>query len=255
MTKLFSRAGTERKPTGTSDKGKPFRVFGTNCGRCGGQGGRAEWMHTGYTCFECGGSGRGPTKSEPLYTAEQLAKLVAAQAKRDAKKAEKRNAELAEQAAKVDRLLQIFFTQCPDVTRWLAENEATSEFAASLRAQLLSKGDLSPAQIEAVRRSIERDAAKATSQFVGAIGMRREFTITVDRVFDFQISRYPLIISYTNVCHDEDGNIIVYRGANFWTVGDRMTVKATVKEHAAYKGAMQTVISRPKILSRQEEAQ
>jgi hypothetical protein len=248
MMQLFNRAGTACEPTVHDDKGRPFRTFGTKCSRCGGQGGAEQWRHTGYTCFDCAGSGRGPNKSEPLYDADKLAKLNAAQAKRDAKKTEKRNAELAEQAAKTDRLLQIFFTQCPDVSRWINANAGTSEFAGSLRDQLLRKGDLSAAQIEAVRRSIARETSMAESVFVGAVGERREFTVTVDRVFDFEISRYPLIISYTNVCHDEAGNAIVYRGANCWEVGETLTVKATVKEHVEYKGAKQTVIARPKII-------
>ncbi|AYK20477.1 hypothetical protein C0073_022335 (plasmid) [Aeromonas veronii] len=29
------------------------------CGRCGGRGGSEAWSHTGWTCYQCGGTGKG----------------------------------------------------------------------------------------------------------------------------------------------------------------------------------------------------
>jgi len=247
MTQLFNRAGTPCEPN-AKIKDRPAYRYSTKCGRCGGLGWSEAWRHTGLTCYDCGGSGVGPARVEPLYTAEKLEKLNAAAAKRNAKKTEKRNAELAAEQAKVDRLLQIFFTQCPDVSRWLTDQAERNEFAGSLKSQLLRKGDLSEAQIAAVRRIIEAEKAKAASIFVGKVGERTVFDLTVDRVFDFQISRFPLIISYTNICHDDAGNVIVYRGSNRWEPGEKIRVKATIKEHADYHGVLQTVISRPKFI-------
>ena len=49
-----------------------------NCPRCGGAGGADMWAYTGYTCYECGGTG---LRVKPLivkeYTDEYAAKLEA----------------------------------------------------------------------------------------------------------------------------------------------------------------------------------
>ena len=61
------------------------------------------------------------------------------------------------------------------------------------------------------------------------------------------------------VLADKDGNCIVWKSANLiemydedgnWIVakeGDKVLMKATVKEHGEYKGVKQTVVNRPKI--------
>lgn len=67
-------------------KGTARYDYEDTCNRCGGAGGGGQWAHTGWTCFECGGSGKGGIKTARLYTADRLAKLNAAQAKRDAVK-------------------------------------------------------------------------------------------------------------------------------------------------------------------------
>lgn len=73
------------------------------CPRCGGQGGRDEWLFTGFTCYKCGGTG---TVDKPIiykeYTPEYAAKL---QARRE-KLAEKRR---AERMAKAEELNANFF--------------------------------------------------------------------------------------------------------------------------------------------------
>lgn len=74
------------------DKGAAKYDYESTCGRCGGAGGGPQWSHTGWTCFQCGGSGKGGVKTGKLYTADRLAKLNAAQAKRDAKSAAKTKA-------------------------------------------------------------------------------------------------------------------------------------------------------------------
>lgn len=38
--------------------GKPVTTITRKCGRCGGAGGADQWKATGWTCFQCGGSGR-----------------------------------------------------------------------------------------------------------------------------------------------------------------------------------------------------
>ena len=48
------------KPADKHGRGKAATCY--PCTRCGGAGGSSKWHHTGWTCFNCGGSGRGGDK-------------------------------------------------------------------------------------------------------------------------------------------------------------------------------------------------
>ena len=73
------------------------------CARCGGAGGADKWAMTGFTCFECGGSG---LRSKPIifkkYTPEHEAKLKAQRAKRQAERQAKWEAEQREKAQELN---------------------------------------------------------------------------------------------------------------------------------------------------------
>ncbi len=79
------------------------------CSRCGGAGGADKWALTGFTCFECGGSG---LRSKPMifkeYSPEHQAKLDAQRAKRQAKRQAQWE---AEQKEKAQELNQKFFSK------------------------------------------------------------------------------------------------------------------------------------------------
>ena len=99
---------------------------------------------------------------------------------------------------------------------------------------------------KAAQRREERIAAdRAGSRHVGAVGERREFTLTVGKVFSFE-GTYG--ITYINICKDADGNVIVYKGSNGFEEGETLTVKATVKAHDERDGVAQTLIARPKVI-------
>ena len=60
--KLFTRDGAEYTGSFHSDdKGKPYFTRQERCSRCGGTGGAQQWAYTGWTCYQCGGSGKGET--------------------------------------------------------------------------------------------------------------------------------------------------------------------------------------------------
>ncbi len=81
------------------------------------------------------------------------------------------------------------------------------------------------------------------SGWIGTVGERRVFTLTVRMVFEME-GIYGT--SYLHVMHDADGNVIVYKGTNrLGDKGDTVTVKATVKEHDVRDGVKQTKIARP----------
>jgi hypothetical protein len=103
---------------------------------------------------------------------------------------------------------------------------------------------------KANQRREERIAAdRAISKHVGTVGERREFALTVNKVFSFE-SQYGR--TFINICKDADGNVIVYKGSNGFEEGDALTLKATVKAHDEREGVKQTLIARPKILSEKE---
>jgi len=121
-------------------------------------------------------------------------------------------------------------------------------------------GSLTPRQTEIVANALARSesrvaewaekraaeqAALANSQHIGVVGERREFTLTVDRVFSFE-NAYG--VSYINICHDADNNVVVYKGSKGWERGETLRVKATVKEHSVRDDVAQTLIQRPTII-------
>ena len=100
--------------------------------------------------------------------------------------------------------------------------------------------------VKAQQRREERiTAEREGSRHVGAIGERREFTLTVNKVFSFE-SIYGM--TYINICKDVDGNVIVYKGTNSFEEGETVRVKATVKAHEERDGVAQTLIARPKVM-------
>ena len=76
--------------------GTKYWSHGCVCQRCGGVGGSDAWAYTGWTCYECGGSGIGPEIISKEYTPEYEAKLAARRAARQAKKDEEAKAKSAE---------------------------------------------------------------------------------------------------------------------------------------------------------------
>jgi hypothetical protein len=130
-----------------------------------------------------------------------------------------------------------------------------------MREAIMEWGGLTDKQTDLVRRALaraeervvnankrreERVAAdRATSQHVGTVGERREFALTVGKVFSFE-GIYGT--TYINICKDADGNVIVYKGSNGYEEGETLTVKATVKAHDEREGVAQTLIARPKVM-------
>ena len=59
-----------------TDKNGTKYFYDWNCARCGGAGASDKWLHTGRTCYGCGGTGeRVKPKIIKEYTPEYFAKL------------------------------------------------------------------------------------------------------------------------------------------------------------------------------------
>ena len=66
--KLFTRHGGEYAGAVKFDGETPYFTQRKVCGRCGGRGGSDAWKFTGWTCYECGGSGDKGIETVKLYT-------------------------------------------------------------------------------------------------------------------------------------------------------------------------------------------
>lgn len=233
-------------------KGTAKYSYQDRCGRCGGAGGSMAWRFTGWTCYECQGTGIGPVRTERLYKADRLEKLNVAQAKRDAKKAEKAEAARIEKEVELAKKLEAFEAENPGLVEAM-EALPGDMFLADLVAKLKTWGSLTGPQVDAAKRSLDRLKAKAearmASQYVGEVGKRMEFEVTVDHVIHLPALAYGFAPSSIYLCRDAAGNRIVYKGSgNFAGKGETVKVKATVAEHSEYKEEKQTKISRPKVL-------
>ncbi len=248
---LFYRNGTAFEGT-PQQLGKRVGITRVRtCGRCGGAGGGSQWAHTGWTCYDCGGTGTRGTEFVSLYTAEKLAKLEAAAAVREGKRAAKaaavREAKAAEQAANAVKFETDHAALLVRATPWLAD--------ATL-ADVIAKGrmfaTLSDKQLQLVAAICERHEAaaraKETSQHVGTVGQRLEIPVTVQRVGSYERQRYMSHYAETVwivTMVDAAGNQIVSKTPNFnEEVGSTFVLRATVKAHDTYKDTKQTVVNR-----------
>lgn len=257
MGALFYRDGREFAGTfGLDDKSRPFTTHVPKCSRCGGAGGSDKWKHTGWTCYECGGTGLGTEKVDKLYTSEQIAKLNAAQAKRETKRAADRAARAAQlEAERAGRRTQ-FLADNAEIFK-LAES-LNDSFITTMLAQCVERARISPAQVELIQNKVAENARRAAAQHVGRIGERLEFRCNLVRITTSE-SRFGRCCFH--VMRDLAGNTVVYSGSKLlggvrWEgeYSDRYPVVvpdevlhfvATVSEHSEYKGERQTVVSRP----------
>ena len=87
--------------------------------------------------------------------------------------------------------------------------------------------------------------ASWNSQHLGTVGKRDVFNVEVDRVAYFE-SAFGIVWIVT--MRDEAGNAIVSKSTSFRAErGQRLTIKATIKDHGDFRGEKQTVVQRIKV--------
>ena len=138
---------------------------------------------------------------------------------------------------------------------WLFEQSGA--FCLKMRDSYEEWGTLTEGQERAIRKMRDDGAARkaarlaedAKSVHVGTVGKREVFNLTIRSISDFE-GMYGTTWFTTMV--DEAGNLVVYKGSNRLTLGDRLfergdkvTVKATVKSHDRRDDIARTFISRP----------
>lgn len=125
-------------------------------------------------------------------------------------------------------------------------------FVSDVVARARRTGVLTVKQADALRaavaRAAEARAAAVQSAWVGTVGEKLEVPVVVVRCGSFE--RPSFRYGSAETVHvvtmaDAAGNLIVSKSPRFVaTVGDRFTLRATVKEHATYRDARQTVVTR-----------
>lgn len=132
---------------------------------------------------------------------------------------------------------------------------ALGDFYTAMRDNVMEWGGLTVAQNAAVMGMIARAEARvagfaakraaeaAASGWIGTVGERRDFTLTIRHIVEMS-GQYGM--SYLHILNDAQGNVVIYKGTK--VLGDRgetLTVKATIKEHGERDGVKQTKIARP----------
>jgi hypothetical protein len=224
------------------------------CSRCGGAGGSHAWRFTGYTCYRCGGRNSPvfETYTPRVFTEARLAQLNEAEAKREAKR------KAAHEAKEVARHLEFvqWGREHKDLLGAIQAAEGNT-FLADLASKLADNYTLSDRQLDAaaaaILRDSERKAENAASEYVGEVKVRMELTLTVLGVFDSE-GHY----GHTDIVKmkDAEGNLFTWfaSGWSGLTRGDVVTGKGTVKAHDTYKGTKQTVLTRCKFETINQEA-
>lgn len=124
------------------------------CGRCDGAGSSQRWAATGFTCFQCQGSGIHSIKNTDLYSEAKLAALNVTHDKRLVKLAAKKQAKLdaynAECAAQAAERIHAARAQFPEAVNFLESYEGDHEFLNSVKDKVTTGKPFTEAMAAAV---------------------------------------------------------------------------------------------------------
>lgn len=227
------------------------------CIRCGGAGGADKWDHTGWTCFDCGGSGEGGTRTSRVYTVEAFAKLTARREKLAAKRAEAARIAMEERRAPAFEWARAN-EGVASALRAAAERFPMSDFLKRIVWQIddhVVRFQRAPSEMGlawAVGAAVQlyaQDDARAASTWIGEPGKRIEVNLTCEKLLGPYGGDRFMPGMYIALMHDDAGNRVIYKGSTPpLGKGDAARVKATVKEHGERNGEKQTVVQRIKVL-------
>lgn len=276
--------------------GTKYWSHGCVCQRCGGAGGSDAWAYTGWTCYECGGSGIGPEIISKEYTPEYEAKLAERRAKRQAKKDEEAKAKSAEVNkefferqgfneegriwAVLGKTYEIKEELKSKGARWM---QAIQRWTFSKEVEEYPTVELSVDDIyfqdnnftyrwnyykrigdETYSQKIQEAEAELASndqhsEWFGEVGNRYDLELTYIGSNSWDVTfAYCTSTQYLHKFKDESGNVYTWKTGSCMyrensgsykpiKEGEKVTLKATIKEHGEYKGTKQTVLTRCKI--------
>lgn len=277
--------------------GTKYWSHGCACQRCGGLGGSDAWTYTGWTCYECGGSGIGPEIISKEYTPEYEAKLAARRAARQAKKDEEAKAKSVEvnrefferqgfnEEGKTWAVLGKTYEIREElkakgarwvqaIQRWTFNHKVEEYPTVELLVDDIYEKDRNftyrwnyhkswdeetfSKKIEAAEKELAKN--DPTSEWFGEVGKRYDLELTYICSNSWEVTfAYQTSTQYLHKFRDEAGNIYTWKTGSclckkeadeyiFIKEGEKVLLKATVKEHSEYRGAKQTVLTRCKVL-------
>lgn len=238
------------------------------CQKCNGTG-YIEYYnyHDGGRCYECDGTGH-HHRSWKVYTPEYKAKLEQRRIARLKAGAEKRNAEMLEQAGFANGSVKVVLGDtyaikdelkaeggryCQELGWYFSETdrdsvEVTVEdvYEADAYGVLEFKSDA-----KAIVEAKKREARPSKSEHLHKVGDKVDLILTLVRtaVFETHFTYYGEL-NYLYNFEDEDGNVYVWKTSKDIDLNGMMEVKGTVKENGEYKGIKQTVLTRCKLEQR-----
>lgn len=227
---------------------KQFAVWQDKCSRCGGAGGWQGWP--GFTCYRCGGQCWEPNLTkERLYTADEIDRLDAIAAKKEANRKAKAD-RLAAKAAEALEARKAELRETEELFRDLEAEAEGDEFLTSILEQWGTK-ELTDRQRLAAHEAIFRKRAKrerdANSHHVGTEGEKISFegTVVASQIigqgFSFQSVRKMIRIVTT-----EGATLVWFTESGGAIAGKTVSGTAKVKKHDTYKGVAQTIITHVK---------
>tara|TARA_Y100000114_G_C11738722_1_gene317748 strand:- start:759 stop:1544 length:786 start_codon:yes stop_codon:yes gene_type:complete len=126
---------------------------------------------------------------------------------------------------------------CADMAK-----EAIRQHVLLRRDEFMNVVDANKAAEE--KRQAEIEAKRNKSNHVGNIKDRIDITATITFVKSIDTH---FGVSLLTILENDNGDVFKYFGSvDLGDKGDKITIKATVKDHAEYDGVKQTVITRPK---------
>lgn len=256
------------------------------CSRCGGAGGADAWAYTGYTCWECGGTGMRHSPNiykeyTPEYEEKLKAKRLKAQEKRLAEKREKAQELNAEFYTKngfdqdgnmwivlgnsyeiKEELKALGCKFSSQLSCWHIDHELEGYETLKLNASEMYEMDVAGVylwhwmRVNETRELIElankklKASESASSIHVGTVGEKIEIKAELTGVhwYDSHFA-YRTITNWIYSFKDENGNIFVWKTQKCIDemAGDHVILKGTIKAHGEYNGIKQTELLRCKI--------
>ena len=228
----------------------PYIPATHECNRCFGKG-QVGWHPSGLAqgrCYRCGG--------DPNFREHYKRRLVTQRTIDNRRtRAEKAAAEFAANEAR-----EVFYhrirtmgiiAQCGiDVIAaarkgWQNSNEFDRGFWYKFYEHIRHgyEGDVMR-MLPTARRIVAENLAAQSSEHIGAEGEPVELDVVV--IFTKCFETYYGLSCVTKMRTD-DGNMATYFGMSIDAQrGDRLTLRATVKEHSLYEGIKETIINRPR---------
>ena len=253
------------------------------CPRCGGLSGSDKWAYTGWTCYDCGGSGRARNPEIiKVYTPEYRAKLDERARKRAEKKQAERVAEFNSNRLGIaqkygfnpEGKIYVVIGNTYEIHEEL--KEAGAKYRGGINWYFLEEQDKYPTveltyeeclniypeygtmswkdliEVQAVLNS-KIPTEEDPSQYVGQVGERLDVIVTFKKRSTYEVPSYAGWGTDTvgiNVFRDDAGNCFIWKSTSaFFNIAEGLKVRlrGTVKEHSDYKGTKQTILQRCRV--------